>query len=347
MMPSLLDEVQLTCLKEGLANHHRFVLVAHTSPDGDAVGSTLGLADYLKGLGKQVNIVLPNAFPEFLNWIPGASDIVIFEQETERATLLIQKAEVICCLDFNDLSRVEDSMQSVINEAGAECWLFDHHLQPKDFCTLTVSFPKLSSTCEVIFRVIYELGGFPDLTYEAAQALYAGMCTDTGGFTFNSTRPEIFFIISCLLERGIDKDKIYRLIYNNNSLDRIRLQGYVLHEKLQYFDQYRSTLFTISREEQKAFNFQKGDSEGLVNIPLSIKGVRMSCQMREDEEQDRILISLRSVDDFPCNKVAEMFFNGGGHLNAAGGRLYCTLEEAVDIYHKAMAHFKPLLLGEK
>lgn len=347
MMQRLLDDIRLDQLKDGLAKYQRFVLCAHTSPDGDAVGSTLGFSHYLKSLGKQVNIVLPNAFPDFLNWMSGADDIVLFDQETERATQLIQNAEVICCLDFNDLSRMEDGMSSVVDGADAEFWMFDHHLQPKDFCTLTVSFPELSSTCEVIFRVIYELGGFPNLTYEAAQALYAGMCTDTGGFTYNSTRPELFFIISCLLEKGIDKDKIYRLIYNNNSFDRVRLQGFVLHEKLQYFEQYRSTLFTINWDEQKQFNFQKGDAEGLVNIPLTIKGVRMSCQLREDLEQNRVLVSLRSVDDFPCNKVAELFFNGGGHLNAAGGRLNCTLEEAVDIYKQAMAHFEPLLLGTK
>lgn len=347
MMPRLLDDVLLAQLKEGLAKYNKYVLVAHTSPDGDAVGSTLGLAHFLRSQGKQADVILPNAFPEFLNWIPGSSDIVLFDADAEQGTRLIQDAEVICCLDFNELSRLDDKLQSAVSMANAEFWMFDHHLQPKDFCSITVSFPLLSSTCEVIFRVIYELGGFEELTYESAQALYAGMCTDTGGFTFNSSRPEIFFIISCLLEKGIDKDKIYRLIFHNNSFDRVRLQGYVLHEKLQYFEEYRSTLFTITRDEQKAFHFQKGDSEGLVNIPLTIKGVRMSCQLREDPEQDKILVSLRSVDDFPCNKVAEMFFNGGGHLNAAGGRLNCTLDEAVDIFKKAMACFKPLLLGEK
>ena len=342
-MHPLLDNLQKSRLQHGLATYNRFVLCAHVSPDGDAVGSTLGFYHYLKGMGKDVRVVLPNIFPDFLNWMPGADEIVLFDKQEKQARQLINNAEVICCLDFNVLSRLDDEMAEAVAASSAEFWMMDHHLQPADFCRITLSYPELSSTCEVVFRVIYELGGFPALSYESAQALYAGMCTDTGGFTYNSTRPELYFILSCLLEKGIDKDKIYRQIYHNNTLDRVRLEGYVLYEKLRHYEHYRATLFTLTREEQKRFRFQKGDAEGLVNIPLTIQNVRLSCSLREDTEKPCIMVSLRSVDDFPANQVAEEFFNGGGHVNAAGGKLFCSMEEAVDRYRQALERFESQL----
>ena len=170
--------------------------------------------------------------------------------------------------------------------------------------------------------------------------VYCGMMTDTGGFTFASTRPEIYFIISQLLTKRIDKDRIYRNVYHNYSENRLRLMGFVMYEKLVYLPEYHTTFYTISKEEQKRFNFIKGDAEGLVNIPQQIKGLKLSVSLREDTEKDNVIwVSLRSVDDFPCNEMAEQFYNGGGHLNASGGRLQCTLDEAVDITHKAIEAF--------
>lgn len=346
-MEKLLSESQLHTLQQWLGAATHIVLCAHTSPDGDAVGSTLGFYHYLKGQGKDVQVLLPNAFPDNLAWIPGTQDIVLFDKQTDKATQLLQQADLVCCLDFNELSRVENAMMQALQACPAKKIMIDHHLNPSDECQLVISFPAMSSTCELVFRIIYELGQFAQLSYESAQALYAGMCTDTGGFTFNSTRPEIFFIISCLLEKGIDKDKIYRNLFHNNSYNRLRMQGYVLHEKLLYYEKYQAALLTISKQEQQNFRFQKGDSEGWVNLPLTIKGMRLSCQLREDTEQPRVLVSLRSVDDFPCNQMAAEFFNGGGHLNAAGGRLYCTLDEAVQVFKQAIEKYKDLLVPQK
>ena len=166
------------------------------------------------------------------------------------------------------------------------------------------------------------------------------MMTDTGGFTFASTRPEIYFIISQLLTKRIDKDRIYRNVYHNYSENRLRLMGFVMYEKLVYLPDYHASFYTISKDEQKRFNFIKGDAEGLVNIPQQIKGLKLSVSLREDTEKDNVIwVSLRSVDDFPCNEMAAQFYNGGGHLNASGGRLECTLDEAVDITHKAIEAF--------
>ena len=196
----------------------------------------------------------------------------------------------------------------------------------------------MSSTCELLFRVIWQLGGFEEMTKKEAVQIYCGMMTDTGGFTFNSSRPEIFFIISQLLTKGFDKDKIYRNVFNNYSEWRMRLMGYVLYQKMRVFQDHHASYFTISRQDFKRFHFIKGDAEGLVNLPLQIKGMRLSISLREDSEKENLVwVSLRSVGSFPCNKIAEKFFNGGGHLNASGGRLYCSLEEAEKIAEKAIA----------
>jgi phosphoesterase RecJ-like protein len=204
--------------------------------------------------------------------------------------------------------------------------------------------PELSSTSELAFRIIWQLGGFDSMNKACAACLYCGMMTDTGGFTYNSNRPEIFMIIGELLTKHIDKDKIYRNVYHNYSYDRIRLMGYVMYEKLVYLPEYHASYYAITRDEQKRFNFIKGDAEGLVNIPQQIKGLKLSISLREDTEKPNLVwVSLRSVDDFPCNLVAERFFNGGGHLNASGGRLNCSIDEAVEIARQAIVAFADTL----
>ena len=209
---------------------------------------------------------------------------------------------------------------------------------------LTVSHPHMSSTSELVFRIIWQLGGFEEMSRKCAACIYCGMMTDTGGFTYNSTRPEIFYIVSQLLTKGIDKDKIYRNVFNNFSPWAIRLRGYLMSQKLNVFGDIHASYFTISRRDMRDFHFIKGDAEGLVNEPLKIKGMRLSVSLREDDRRDNtIWVSLRSVDDFPCNKMAADFFNGGGHLNASGGRLYCSLDEAERIVRNAFEQYKDLL----
>lgn len=343
MLKPILTEEQLKQVNLWLSSCTRFVLCAHLSPDGDAIGSSLGLASFLRNLGKEVTIVMPNQFPEFLQWMSGTDKILLADRDTEQVKSAFAEAEVVCCLDFNDLSRIEE-LGEIAKDSSADFWLIDHHLNPGDFCKVSVSFPEMSSTCELVFRIIYQLGGFETMTKEAAECIYCGMCTDTGGFTYNSNSSDIFFIISLLLEKGIDKDLIYRKIYNNYSANRVHLMGYVLYEKLQVLEDVHASYFTLDREELERFHFIKGDAEGLVNIPLTIKGMKLSISLREDTEKDRILVSLRSVDDFPCNKMSEEFFNGGGHKNAAGGRLECSMEEAVELVKKAIHAYEPLLL---
>lgn len=321
----------------------KLVIVTHVSPDGDALGSSLGLYHFLSSQGKTVNVIVPNAFPDFLRWMPGAKDIIRYDKYAEFADKLIGEADVICCLDFNALSRI-DKMSKVVGEAPGRKVMVDHHLDPEPFCNVTISHPEISSTSELVFRLICRMGCFDDISFEGAECIYTGMMTDTGGFTYNSNSREIYFIISELLSKGIDKDEIYRRVFNTYSEGRLRLMGYVLYEKMQVFAQFRSALIWLAKAEQGQFQYMKGDTEGFVNMPLQIKGICFSVFLREDTEKNMIKVSLRSVGKFPCNKVAAEFFNGGGHLNASGGEFYGTMDEAIELFKRALVKYENLLL---
>ena len=309
MQIELLKEEEVALLKSLINESEKIVVCCHQNPDGDALGSCLALGEYLKQHGKTPTIAVPDAYPDFLQW-----------------------------LDFNRADRLGTEMSPLLTASSAKKVMIDHHPEPDIDTVLCISHPEMSSTCELLFRVIWQLGGFEEMTKKEAVQIYCGMMTDTGGFTFNSSRPEIFFIISQLLTKGFDKDKIYRNVFNNYSEWRMRLMGYVLYQKMRVFQDHHASYFTISRQDFKRFHFIKGDAEGLVNLPLQIKGMRLSISLREDSEKENLVwVSLRSVGSFPCNKIAEKFFNGGGHLNASGGRLYCSLEEAEKIAEKAIA----------
>lgn len=344
MKIELLSEAEIATLKENINNSNRIVICCHKSPDGDALGSSLAWAEYLRTQGKDPDIIVPDAYPDFLQWLPGSERIIRYDKHAaDKADEMLQKADLIFCLDFNGTNRV-DEMKYALEQSPAHKILIDHHLDPSMDTVLTVSHPQMSSTSELVFRIIWQLGGFEEMSRKCAVCIYCGMMTDTGGFTYNSNQPEIFFIVSQLLTKGIDKDKIYRNVFNNFSPWAIRLRGYLMSQKLNIFNDLHAAYFTISRRDMRDFHFIKGDAEGLVNEPLKIKGMRLSISLREDDRRDNtIWVSLRSVDDFPCNLVASEFFNGGGHLNASGGRLHCTLDEAERVVRRAFAHYEDLL----
>ena len=342
-MEPLLSQEELFELMRIVQNSRRIVICAHRGPDGDAVGSCLGWAEYLTHLGKQVKVVLPNPFPDFLRWLPNSHTIQFYAKHEKEARQIIQDADLIFCLDFNALDRLQE-MRDAVAKSSADKVIIDHHLNPdREMARMTISHPEACSTSELVFRLIHQLGGFEQMTRLGATCIYTGMMTDTGGFTYSSSRPEIYEVISLLLSKGIDKDKIYRNVFNVYSVDRIRLTGYILYEKLQFLADNHASLFTLTREEMKRFNFIRGDAEGLVNMPLQVKGMRLSISLREDTERDVVRVSLRSVDDFPCNKMAEEFFNGGGHSNASGGELPFPLSDAVETAQKAIEAYRHLL----
>ena len=340
---NLLNKDQLAQLSQLISTAETILITCHKSPDGDAIGASLGWAEYLRSIDKDPVVIVPDQYPDFLKWMPNSEKIVRYDKHREKADMLFKIADLVFCLDYNTPSRVEE-METALISTLAPRVLIDHHLSPDVPTVLTISEPEASSTCELVFRLVWQLGGFTKLGKQFAAPIYCGMMTDTGGFTYNSSRPEIFAIISELLTKGIEKDKIYRNVYHNYSENRIRLMGYVMYEKLVYLPKYHAAYYTLTREEQKRFNFIKGDAEGLVNIPQQIKGLKLSISLREDSEKDNLIwVSLRSVDDFPANQVAEQFFNGGGHLNAAGGRINGTMEEAIATINKALESFTTLL----
>ena len=339
----ILNDSQLAQLDQLISDAQNIIVTCHKSPDGDAIGSCLGWAEYLRSRGKEPTVIVPDQFPDFLLWMPNTEKIVRYDKHREKCDMLFKIADLVFCLDFNTPSRVNEMEQALVGSQAPKV-LIDHHLDPDVPAVLTVSNTEACSTSELIFRIVWQLDGFKDLSRQFAIPVYCGMMTDTGGFLYNSSRPEIYFIIGELLTKHIDKDRIYRNVYHNYSEDRIRLMGYVMYEKLVYLSDFHTAFYTLTKEEQKRFHFVKGDAEGLVNIPQQIKGLRLSISLREDSEKPNLVwVSLRSVDNFPCNKMAAEFFNGGGHLNASGGHLDMTIDEAVKVVSQAVTAYSDLL----
>ena len=346
MQKEIITEEQLEQLKTLIRESETIICVCHQNPDGDALGSTLGWAEVLKtSFGKEPQVIVPDQYPDYLHWLPNSDKIIRYDKHKEGCDWTFQHADLIFCLDFNTTSRV-DAMQQALDNSPAKKVLIDHHLNPDVPAEITISRPKASSASELAFRLTWQLDVFEEQTKFFATHIYCGMMTDTGAFTYNSDSCDIYFIISQLLTKNINKDKIYRNVYHNFSEDRLRLMGYVLYQKLVVDNTRHASYFTLSRDDLKRFNFVKGDAEGLVNMPLQIKGHKLSISLREDTEKENVVwVSLRSVDQFPCNEMAAQFFNGGGHLNASGGRLNCSIEEAVKVAEKAILAFENMLKG--
>lgn len=316
-----------------------FAIVSHVSPDGDSVGSSLAMASFLQLKGKKARVVLPDAPPSFLEWLPGMPDVVIFEDDPETASGILQKADVICCLDFNVIGRVKDMASSVLYSKAKKI-LIDHHLGPSQFCDIILSRPNASSTSELLFHFLCALGEWNVINRQISECICTGMMTDTGAFTYNSNDPQFFFIMSKLMEKDVDKDSIYRRIYHNFSEQRLRLSGYVLTEKMEILPGSRVALITLSQSEMKRFCCRKGDTEGFVNMPLQISGILFSAFLKEESTRGVVKISLRSVGSVPSNLFASKFFNGGGHRNASGGEFEGTLQRCVRVFKNGIDEWR-------
>ena len=338
---NILSDAEVCRLRKVLASARKVVVCCHKSPDGDAIGSSLAWAGYLSE-GRDVCVVLPDAAPDFLHWMPGFDHVLRYDKKPEEVRTRFAEADLVCCMDFNTSSRT-DELQPVLDECQAPKLLIDHHLGPDIKTVQTISRPKLSSTSEMVFSIIWQLedGRMEVFTKEMARCIYCGMMTDTGAFTYNSTRPEIFYIVSKLMMLGVDKDRIYKKVYHAFSVNSLRMRAYIIYKKMKIVEGTRAAFFSITRGDMKTFHFQKGDAEGLVNEPLHIKGMKLSISLREDTERPNlILVSLRSSCGFHCEKMAREFFNGGGHEDAAGGKLFCSIEEAEKVTLKAIMAYK-------
>lgn len=342
-MEKILTEEQLNRFTDLVDKAKNVVICGHVSPDGDAIGSALALKLWLAGKGKQVTVVVPNIFPDFLHWMPEAQDIKVYLKHEQEVEPIVAEADLFLIADLNDSSRLQELEACVLANPAPKI-MIDHHLNPTDFCQLVISRPDMCATAEVLCHLLYQLGELEQITAEAATCLYAAMMCDTGAFTYNSNRAVVYECISHLLERGIDKDRIYRNVFWTYSLARMRLTGYLLYVKMEALPKLHASIITLTNEERKMLGVKNGDTEGIVNMPLQIAGMKLSVFLSEDTEHDGVIkLSLRSVDDFPCNDMSARFFNGGGHKNASGGRLYCSMDEAVQKVREAIKSYAHLL----
>lgn len=320
------DQNKIESVKSLINSSKHIVITTHYKPDGDALGSSLGLWAYLKALGLNVNVVLPSEFPGFLSWMHGSNDTLDFLKEGDKAKALIQEADLIFCLDFNDPTRTEGMSESLISSSAKKI-MIDHHLDPKSFCDYTFSFPSVGSTCELIVHFIEALNGESLITMDSAACMYAGIMTDTGSFRFSSVTAETHRVVGLLLNTGMRNDFVHEAVYDTSTEDRLRFLGHVLLNQMFVLKEHKAVYFTCTSSDMKKYNHQPGDLEGIVNYGLSIEGIKMAVLF---SERDGIVkISFRSKGDYSVKDLAEKHFEGGGHKNAAGGKSYLTLQETV------------------
>lgn len=320
-----------------IGKSRRVVLVGHVNPDGDSIGSLVGMKVYLEGLGLQVVPVVPNPYPEFLGFLDVEKRVLPYSEMPQEVRDAVAEADLIICMDFNSLKRI-DSLGDIISTAAAVKVLVDHHPQPDVIFDVKYSYPELSSTCELAYwlikGLIEECGGF--LPQESAVALYTGMMTDTNNFS-NSVLPSTFRMAGELMELGVDKEWVQKMVFGGYSEERMRLMGHMLSSNMKIYPQYDAAVMVLTKEMKEKFNFRDGDSEGFVNLALNIRSVKVSAFFTEGDEFVRV--SLRSKDDFSVNSLARAFFNGGGHERAAGGRLYMPVDKVEEYFVESLGKF--------
>jgi len=310
-----------------LSQARNIVIVPHKGPDGDAIGSSLGLMHFLKNKGHNVDVIAPNEYPRFLKWLPGNDQVMIYEKDKTKADELINDADIVFALDFNHLNRSGD-MQEVLTASQAVFIMIDHHREPSDFANYTYSDAEMSSTCEMVYHFIDKLRAVEKITPEIATCLYSGIMTDTGSFRFSATSAETHRVIAQLIDKGAVNHEIHNNIFDTFNENRLQLLGTAL-QNLRVLPEYKTAYITLSQEELDKHNFQKGDTEGFVNYGLAIEDVIFALIFIENKQEGIIKISFRSKGDFNVNEFARAHFEGGGHNNAAGGKSELSMEDTV------------------
>ncbi|MCU0369011.1 MAG: bifunctional oligoribonuclease/PAP phosphatase NrnA [Cyclobacteriaceae bacterium] len=335
---------KLQAFKQLISTPKRVVIVTHFKPDADALGSSLGLSAFLSKKGHSISVITPSNYPDFLAWMPGNETVLALSNEKpeveQKALELIAAADMVFCLDFSNLSRI-NSLGDAIRKSNAIKVLIDHHLEPENFADYVQWSTASASTAGLIFELIEELGEKDLIDKTVATCLYAGLMTDTGSFKHNNTRHREFEIASELVYRGANPHEVAREIYDTNTLERLRLTGYVLSQKLVVLPDYNTAYMMLSQEELKSFGAQTGDTEGLVNYGLSIKDVKLSVLMYDRKEE--IKLSFRSLGDFSVNAMARKYFEGGGHRNASGGSSKLSLEDTLKKFLSILPEYKTQL----
>lgn len=339
-MEKLVDSTKAKEMQRMIESSKQIVLTCHVRPDGDAIGSTLALWNLFKTKGISSTVVVPDMPPMNLSFLPGFREIGIYTSHKDYCEKSVEDADLIICCDFNTPSRL-DSLAEIITTSDAKKILIDHHTEPSDFANLLISYPRMSSTCELVFRLIAAMGLYGDVDRDCATCLLTGIITDTRNFTVNIKNHDIYDILMRLLEKDVDKEKIVREALISRSLNSLKLEAYALSEKMQVFPEHKAALITLDAEELKRFDYERGDTEGLVNRPLEVRNIVYSIFMREDP--DCIKVSARSKDGFPVSEICKTLYEGGGHIQAAGGEFHGSLEECKEILIVNMNNFDKYL----
>jgi len=314
-------------VKASIAAANTIVLTVHKGPDGDALGSSLGFYHMLRNMGKEVIVCVPDAYPNFLLWLPASASVMVHANEVEKTNAIIEQADLLFVMDYNHLSRV-GAIAEAIEKSKSTKVIIDHHQQPDlELAEVVFSDTDACSTAQMVYDFAIAADIIEHLDANAADCLYCGIMTDSGSFRFPSTTAHTHKVIAGLIEAGAKNSDIHEKVYDTNSFERLKLVGYVLDQKMKYYPEYNTVLMGLSEEELKRFSYKKGDTEGLVNYGLSIDGVVLSIFVRESK--DIVKMSFRSKGDFSVNKMARKHFSGGGHNNAAGGKSDLSVEETL------------------
>lgn len=334
----------LLAFKEYIAVPRKVLVITHYKPDADALGSSLGLAGYLRKNRHAVTVISPSDYPDFLTWMPGNSDVVIFSKDKVKDfERLTTESDLIFCMDFSSLKRINE-LGELVDRSSAKKVLIDHHLEPEDFADFVQWDTTAASTAELVYDLIRELDDEQDIDGDIANCLYAGLMTDTGGFRHSNTTKKVFETAAALVGHGADPTMVSKLIYDTNTLERMRLMGFVLYEKLQVIHEYRTAYIALRTEDLKRFSSQTGDTEGLVNFGLSVRGVRLAVLI--SERKDNIKLSFRSLGNFSVNDFARKHFEGGGHKNAAGGQTTLSFDQTLKKFLDLLPTYRNELLAD-
>jgi len=335
-----LNNINIQTLLGFFKEKRNIVIISHSNPDGDAVGSSLALYNYFKIKNQDVNVILPNNFPEFLAWMKNSEKVLTYNSKKNTCNQLIENADIIFCLDFNALSRVE-KLEDVLRKSKTTKVLIDHHLQPEiSSFDYVFSEIKVSSTSELIYDFICGLGDQELINTDIASCIYAGIMTDTGSFSYSCNYEKTYQITASLIKSGMDAEEIHHLIYDTFSEDRLRLLGYCLSEKLNVMNEFSTAYITLSKEDLKRFNYQVGDTEGIVNYALSMNNIKLAALFTERE--GKIRISFRSKGEVDVNVFARTYFEGGGHKNASGATSHLSLSETVKKFENSLSDYRQL-----
>jgi len=330
-------------IKELLSSPKNVVIVPHRNPDGDAIGASLAMYHYLNKKGHNVTVVAPNDYPNFLKWLPGSKDVYKFDMQNRQSKSAIEEASIVFLLDFNALHRVGSDMQNTLEDFTGTFIMIDHHQEPDTIAKYLYSDVSICSTCQMIYHFLEMLDDVSAIDENIATNLYTGIVTDTGSFRFPSTTSTTHIIVADLIEKGANNAKIYNNVYDNNSYGSLQLLGRALSNMV-VIEKLKTAYITLTQDELNAFNYQKGDTEGIVNYALSVEGIIFAIIFIEDIEQQIVKISLRSKGKFSVNKFARAHFDGGGHDNAAGGKSKLSLDATISKFLKVLPKYKKELI---